>query len=210
LVRFLPICAPAWPPGGNVTGLHTSADEQQIYSKQLEFLRELTRADARVAWLGPQLPWDGPLGTAARQGATQSKLVLVPVFVSSPVDAKRDHSAFAAIRTGNFEGLLVSPSIELFPHRTEIAKLALEARMPTMAGSFYADAGILVSYGAPTDELFRRAAHYVDKILKGAKPGDLPIELPGKIPLVLNRKTAKSLGITFPQSLLLRADRVIE
>jgi putative tryptophan/tyrosine transport system substrate-binding protein len=198
-------------PSGNVTGLSTAADAQQIFSKQLEFLRELTKAGARVAWMGPQLLWEGPIGEAARHGARQSTLVLQPVFVASPVNADAISRAFVAVRSGKFDGLLISSATELFPLRAEIARIALEARLPSMAnGSHYVDAGILASYATPTDDLYRRAAHYVDKILKGAKPGDLPIELPGKIPLVLNRKTAKALRITIPQSLLLRADRVIE
>jgi len=198
-------------PGRNVTGLHVSADDQQIFSKQLEYLRELTKADARVAWLGPQSIWDGPVGEAARLGARQSKLILQPVIIATPVDANAISRAFVAVRSGKFEGLLSGSATEMFPHRAEIARLALEARLPSMAnGSPYVDVGILASYAVPTDELYRRAAHYVDKILKGAKPGDLPIELPRNIPLVLNLKTAKALGITIPQSLLQRADRVIE
>jgi putative ABC transport system substrate-binding protein len=92
-----------------------------------------------------------------------------------------------------------------------IAKLALEARLPSFTNSSaYVDAGLLASYGANFADMYRRAAHYVDKILKGAKPRDLPIEQPSRIDLVLNLKTAKALGITISQSLLLRADRVIE
>lgn len=198
-------------PSGNVTGLFTSADEQQIYSKQLDFLAEIVKVGSRIAWLGPQLLWDGPVGEAARKGATRQKLVLRPIFVSSPVDAKAIGEAFAAIRSGKFEGLLISPSTEIFPHRVLIAKLALEGHLPSMStSSFYVEAGILSGYGAPTDELFRRAAHYVSRLLKGAKPGDLPIEQPTKILLMFNRKTAKALGISIPPSMLLQADRVIE
>jgi putative ABC transport system substrate-binding protein len=138
-------------PGGNLTGFSTSADDQQIFSKQPDFLRELTKVDARIAWLGPQLLWDGPVGEAARQGARRSKLVLRPVFIASPVDANAISRAFAAIKSEKFDGLLVSPSTEIFPHRVAIAKLALEGRLPSIAnGSAWVESGILASYAAPS------------------------------------------------------------
>ncbi len=198
-------------PGGNVTGVHGSADDQQIYGKQLEFMRELTKANARIAWLGPQMLWDGPVGAAARAGAKQTALELRPVFVSSPVNERSIEEAFAAARNGKFDGVLVAPATELFPHRLAVGKLALETRMPSVAnGVNYVEAGALLSYSSLLGDNYRRAAHYVDRILKGAKPGDLPIEQPSRMQLVVNLKTAKALGITVPKSLLLRADRLIE
>ena len=198
-------------PGGNVTGVHGSADDQQIYSKQLEFMRELTKANARIAWLGPQLLWDGPVGAAARAGAKQAALELRPVFVSSPVTVAAIEAAFAAARNGKFDGVLVAPAVEFFPHRLAVGKLALETRLPSVAnGVNYVEAGALLSYSSLLVDNYRRAAHYVDRILRGAKPGDLPIEQPSRMQLVVNLTTAKALGITVPKSLLLRADRLIE
>jgi len=109
------------------------------------------------------------------------------------------------------QALLVSPDPLTFFHRRRLAELAIEARLPMM-GSLpeYAEAGSLVSYWADTTDASRRAASYVDRILKGAKPGELPIEQPTKFELVANLKTARTLGITVPQSVLLRANRTIE
>lgn len=198
-------------PGKNLTGQHVSSDDQQIYSKQMEFLRSVTKANARIAWLGPRSLWDGPVGEAAREGAKQLSLTLEPVIVANPVDEPNIRRAFTGMGAGKFDGLLVSPSTEVFPHRVVVARLALESRLPS-AGTNHdmTDVGVLLSYAPPSGQQWRRAAHQVDKILKGAKPGDLPIELPTKVALVINLKTAKALGITIPPSVLLRADQVIE
>ena len=198
-------------PGKNLTGLHVSSDDQQLYSKPVEFLRGVTKANARIAWLGPRSLWDGPAGEAAREGARQMKLALEPVIVASPVDESAIRRAFTAMGAGRFDGLIVSPATEIFPHRAVVARLALELRLPSVAiGRALVVEGVLMSYGPATGEQWRRAAHYVDKILKGAKPGDLPIELPTTIEFVINLKTARALGLTIPQSLRLRADEVIE
>jgi putative ABC transport system substrate-binding protein len=98
-----------------------------------------------------------------------------------------------------------------FPQRAQVAELGLKSQLPTICGlSQYAHAGALMSYGANLDDMFRQVALYIDKILKGAKPGDLPVEQPTKFELVINLKTAKALGLTIPPSLLQRADQVIE
>ena len=118
---------------------------------------------------------------------------------------------FATISKERFSGLNVLPDPTLAVFHPRIAALAAKARLPTVSGSFgYADAGGLMAYGPSYPELARAAAGYVAKILKGAKPGDLPIEQPTKFELVLNMRTAKQLGLTMAPSLVLRADRVIE
>jgi putative ABC transport system substrate-binding protein len=108
-------------------------------------------------------------------------------------------------------GLLLLDSPLFVTHRARIADLAIRARLPVIANNrYFADAGGLMSYGADYLEMYRRAAGYVDKILRGAKPGDIPVEEPRKFELVINRRTAKTLGLTIPPALLLRADHVIE
>lgn len=119
-------------------------------------------------------------------------------------------SAFAAVRRAHAGALYVLDDPVFYIHRMTLAKLALNARLPTVYGARdYAEAGGLMSYGADYAHLFRRSAGYVDKILKGAKPADLPIEQPIKFDFVVNLRTAKVFGITMPQSILLRADEVI-
>ncbi len=196
-------------PASNVTGVHTTFD-QELYVKLAEFLRQVTKPGARIAWLGPQHQWDGTLGHSVREGARRAGLDLQPAIVGSPVNEAAVRAAFAA-KGPSFDGLYVSAAIELRPHRYLIAELALAARLPSI-GAFTddADAGLLMSYSADVPAAFHRAAYYVDRILKGVKPSDLPIELPTKIALTINRRTAKALAITLPQELVFRADRVID
>jgi putative ABC transport system substrate-binding protein len=198
-------------PGGNVTGVYTSGSDEQIYAKQFEFVREITRPKARVAWLGPREVWENPAGEAARKGAQRTGLVLELASVASPVTASAIEAAFAALRPLKFDAVLVSPAGELFPHLGRIAELAIAARLPAIGNTWEATgAGLLLSYGANYEELWRRAASFVDRILKGAKPGDLPIEQPSTIELTLNLKTARALGFRFPHLILQRSDRAVE
>jgi putative ABC transport system substrate-binding protein len=124
----------------------------------------------------------------------------------------RDYdAAFVAMKRDGAGAVIPMPSAMFFSHRQRIAELALTHRLPSAVGSKEeAEAGALFSYGADYSDLFRRAAGCVDKILKGAKPGDLPIEQPTKFELVINMKTAKALGLKIPESLVLRADQVIK
>ncbi len=120
-------------------------------------------------------------------------------------------NAFQAMRGERFGSVIVSSGAAFFPHRRRLAELALSHALPSIYTSReYAEAGGLASYGTHYPDLFRRAAGYVDKILKGAKPADLPIEQPTKFELIVNLKTARALGLTIPQSILVRADEVIE
>lgn len=121
-------------------------------------------------------------------------------------------TAFAEVQKNRAQALIVSSSALFFVHRTRLVEFAAKHRLPTIyhQSGFVVDAGGLMSYGPDFHDLFRRSATYVDKILKGVKPGDLPVQQPTKFELVINRRTAKALGLTIPQSLLLRADRVIE
>jgi putative ABC transport system substrate-binding protein len=120
-------------------------------------------------------------------------------------------TAFSSMDRDRAEALIVIVSAQFFPRRKELADLAIQHRLPTMhAQAEYVEAGGLMSYAPSYREFFRRAAIYVDKILNGARPGDLPIEQPSKLEMVINLKTARALGLTIPQSILVRADRVIE
>lgn len=194
-----------------MTGIQVSADDQQIYVKQLEFLRDVTKKGARIAWLGPKIIWEAITGEASREGARQAGLQLQPQLTDGPVDEASIRRAVAGIVATKPDGLLLSAATEMFPFRQLIAELAISARLLAFGSNrAYPEAGLLMSYGAEFSVLWRRAAHHVDRILKGARPGDIPIEQPYTIELVINLKTAKTLGIKVPQTLLLRADRVIE
>ena len=130
------------------------------------------------------------------------------VRVGAPGELDR---AFSTLTTGRADALVVFPSTMLFTERRRIVALTTKHRLPAMFNAReYAELGGLMAYGANVADLFRRSATYVDRILQGAKPGDLPIEQPIKFELVINRKTAKALGLTIPPSLLDRADQVIE
>jgi ABC-type uncharacterized transport system substrate-binding protein len=135
-------------------------------------------------------------------------VALLPLEVQGPGEFA---GAFQAAVQGHAQALLMQVSPLLSAHRARLAELALASRLPTMAGNAgYAKAGGLMDYGASFDQMWHRTATYVDKILKGAKPGDLPVEQPMQFELIINLKTAKALGMTMPPSLLLLADEVIQ
>ena len=191
-------------PGGNFTGL--SLQSVETTGKRLELLKELVPGAAPVAvfWARFSLPsWQAAEAAARERGW---KLVSFEIR-----DAGEIEGAFKAATGARVGALLVFGSAVFDPHARRIAELAAKSRLPAMyALRFYVDAGGLISYSADLIEIFRRAAAYVDKILKGAKPADLPVEQPTKFELVINMQTAKALGLTIPQTLLLRADQVIE
>jgi putative tryptophan/tyrosine transport system substrate-binding protein len=192
-------------PGGNVTGLsQISAD---LGGKRLELLKELVPKLKRVAILWhpanlTNLVQKKSVEVAARTAGVDTKSVPVQ-------DPNQFGSAFEDAR--GVDALMQMDDPFFITHRRRIAELAVRSRLPAIYGLRPSvDAGGLMSYGADSRDLYRRAATYIDKILKGAKPADLPIEQPTKFELVINLKTAKAIGLTIPQSLLLRADQVIE
>ena len=194
-------------PGGNVTGTTTLSVDLSI--KQLELLKEAVPRASRVALLwNPDNPWH-PVTVKALQASSGSlglQLQLLEVRGPDAFDG-----AFHAMKAERTQAVLVLADPMTFFHRRRLADLAINHRLPMMGGlPDYAEAGTLMSYWADTTDVYRRVASYVDRILKGAKPGDLPIEQPTKFEFVANLKTAKTLGITIPQSVLLRADRIIE
>jgi len=194
-------------PGGNITGVTTLSAELSI--KQLTLLREALPRASRVAVLwNPDNPWHSTTLKAIQGGISSLGLQLRVLEVRNP-DAFE--GAFRAMTAERIQAVLVLADPTTFFSRRQLADLAIQHLLPMM-GSLpeYAEAGCLMSYWADTSDVYRRAASYVDRILKGAKPSDLPIEQPTKFELVANLKTARSLGIAIPQSVLLRADRVIE
>jgi len=194
-------------PGGNITGL--SLMNVELSAKRLQLLKEVIPSLTRVAVLSTPSPADiravEELSVAARSLAIN----LTFVSVHRPEELP---SAFSAITHAHARALFVAggPMLTGQLHLPMVVDLISKARLPAISYSRdFAEAGGLVSYGTTASEMFRRSAGYVDKILKGAKPGDLPIEQPTKFELVVNLKTAKALGITIPESILVRADEVI-
>jgi putative ABC transport system substrate-binding protein len=197
-------------PGGNLTGL--SLQSPELGGKRLELLKEVVPKVSRVAVLlwnrqnrGTSLQLKELEAAAAALG-----LQLQPVEVRGPVpnDLENAFSAITKARSSALIGLL-GPTFSI--HRGRIAELAVKNRLPAMYGDReFAELGGLITYGPDNTDLFRRAATYVDKILKGAKPADLPVEQPTKFELVINLKTAKQIGLTIPPNVLARADKVIK
>ncbi len=194
-------------PGGNITGVFSLYTE--LNGKRLEMLKEALPTISRVMLLWNPA-WRGEQDRLQVAADAARKLGLHPLPV--PVNNVGDfESAFKAAAHERADGLLVLRTPLMVANMAQIAKLAAKARLPAVYDeAAYTEAGGFMSYGASLPDLYHRAAYYVDKILKGAKPGDLPIEQPTKFELVINMKTAKALGIKIPNSILLRADRVIE
>ena len=192
-------------PGGNITGLTFFAP--QIDGKRIELLKETLPAATRVAYLGTNEDWEGPSGQSVRAVAQAVGLTVI-LAAHTPTEYT---DAFTLLGRVRVDALLVSASSYEIANRRLIVDFARQRRLPDTHGSREAvELGALMSYGADTDDLWRRSAVYVDKILKGAKPRDLPIEQATKFDLVINLNTAKALGLTIPPSVLARADEVIE
>jgi len=193
-------------PGSNVTGVSTLRPE--LTGKRLDLLREIVPSLSRVAVLGAS---DNPGNAQALKeveiAAAAAKVQLQYFDIRSPKDIE---PAFREARKGNAGGVLEMGGPLLNLHRTALINLAAKSRLPVMwVRRTFVEAGGLIYYGVDTADLARRAATYISKILKGAKPADLPVEQPSKFELVINLKTAKQIGLTIPPNVLARADRVI-
>jgi putative tryptophan/tyrosine transport system substrate-binding protein len=193
-------------PGGNITGLSTLSPE--ISGKQLELLREIVPRLSRVAILGTStFPGNAQALREAELAAGVLRLQLQYLDVLDPRDIE---AAFVEASKGHADAVLALGGTIVFFHRREVVALALKNRLPAIYyRPEYVEEGGFMSYGASFTDLLRRAATYVDKILRGAKPADLPVQQPTKFELVINLKTAKQIGVTIPQSVLYRADKVI-
>lgn len=195
-------------PGGNVTG--TSGMFSEAAGKRLELLNEVVPGLRRIAVL-----WN-PANRAFQLQMIQeteaaARLLGIELHMFEARDLASIEAVFAIISKGGISAVNVLPDPTLSAHGARIAALAAKARLPSVSGtSPYAEAGGLMTYGPSVPEMARSAGGYVAKILKGAKPADLPVERPSKFELVINRRTATQIGVTLPQALQLRADRVIE
>ena len=194
-------------PGGNVTGL--SAMDAEIGGKRLQLLRELIpnlRRVAVVATTATTTAFSGPFVEDLRSAAGQAGIRFEPILIGGPSEFR---TAFAAMAKAGAQAVIVQPFFD--PHHVIIIDLAAKYRLAYLSGSRQVTAaGGLVSMAPNYPELYERAALYVDKILKGAKPADLPVEQPTRFPVVINMKTAKALGLTISPTLLAQTDEVIE
>jgi len=197
-------------PGGNITGVSTQQEGPEILGKALQLLKEAAPTLTRVAVLSDR---DFP-GNRQRVSVVEAvapglgvELQLMEVRSAGELEG-----AFAAATRNRVGAAYILGSPLFFHHRARIGELVVKHRLPTMCGPLpdYAQAGCLMGLGSTLTDQMKRAAYFVDRILKGGKPGDLPVEQPTKFDLVINLKTAKAIGLTIPQSLLGRADQIIE
>jgi putative ABC transport system substrate-binding protein len=193
-------------PGGNVTGLSNLGSD--LASKRVELLREVVPGLHRLAIIADVANSQAALEMGEVQATARTLgLAVVPI----PIRRAEDIAAGFATLKEQADALYIVQDVLVVANRTQITTLALGVRLPTIiSGREFVRAGALMSYGPNFPALFRRAAEYVDKILRGTKPGDMPVEQPTKFELTINLKTAKALGIRVPQVLLARADEVIE
>ena len=193
-------------PGGQITGV--SSETTDLHAKRLQLLKETVPRLSRVGvlWNPDTTPWSN----AVEQLKAAAAALSIELKVAAARSPDQFDSALSAINPSTVQALYIVENPLFFYQRETLAKLALKARLPAIYGTrAFSKEGGLMSYGVDYVHQAYRAAGYVDKILKGAKAGDLPIELPTKFELVINLKTAKALGVTLPQSILLQADEVI-
>lgn len=194
-------------PGTNYTGMSYLASE--LVGKRIEFLKDALPHIRRIAILArPQHPGEHRERAASEEAAQKLGIAVAyfPIREVAEID-----KAFPAMRQDRCDAVVVFPDYFMFVSRERISRLALDARLPAISGwPSFAESGLLLNYGPNLRDLYRGLARYVNRILRGAKPEDLPVESPRTVELVVNAQTAKTLGIKIPQSILLRADRVIE
>jgi putative ABC transport system substrate-binding protein len=193
-------------PGGNITGL--TADAGDLTAKRIEVLRDAMGGLSHIALLIQRSPMQEPVIERSRQVSAELKITFDEYQVETPADIDKAFERMAELKP---DALYVPPGNLPYNERARIAALALRYRVPTMCGARdFVDAGALLSYGVSYVSEFRRAGAFVDKILKGEKPADLPVEQPAKFELVVNLKTAKAIGAELSPVILTRADTIIE
>ena len=194
-------------PGGNVTGVTTVSTE--LSGKRLELLKEVVPNVSRVAVLLNPTNVGSPYALKETEAAAQSLALQLQILEAR--STKELKSAFSAIERARIRAIVTLPDAMFFGQREHVVKLAGKSRLPAIfPEKDFVDVGGLMAYGPNISDNFRRAAYYVDKILKGAKPADLPVEQPTKFELVINLKTARQIGLTIPPNVLARADKVIK
>jgi len=194
-------------PGGNVTGTSYGPSIDEIDAKRLQLLREAAPKISRVAYVGPRLMWELPAAERLRVAARAAGVTLFHAeFAENDIA-----SALAIVTREHADAMFVAGGAPTYVARRHIIEFAAKHRLPASYGvRDSVEDGGLVSYGVSATYIFQRSATYVDKILKGANPANLPVEQPAELELAVNLKTARALGLTIPSSILLRADRVIE
>jgi putative tryptophan/tyrosine transport system substrate-binding protein len=194
-------------PGTNYTGMSYLASD--LVGKRIEFLKEALPHVRRIAILArPQHPGEHRERAASEEAAQKLGITVAyfPIREVAEID-----KAFVAIRQERCDAVVIFPDYTMYLNRERLARLAAEAKLPSISGwPSFAESGLLFNYGPNLRDLYRGLARYVNRILRGAKPEDLPVELPRTVELVVNMATAQALGIKIPQGILLRADRVIE
>ena len=197
-------------PGGNITGFSVNVGEE-IFGKYLELLREAAPKTSRVAFLLRRAAWEGRYGQMMVAAAQRAGLTVIGAPLKDPIQEPEYRRVFAGIVRERAQVLVVSDHAENLAHHQLIVALAVQDRLPAIYPfRDFANAGGLMAYGFDVADLWLGVARYVDRILKGANPGDLAYQQPTKFELVVNMRTAKALGLSIPPSLLARADQVIE
>jgi putative tryptophan/tyrosine transport system substrate-binding protein len=198
-------------PGGNVTGVSVDAG-LEVWGKRLELLREaVPESVSGVGYLASRDTLRNSQATAVQQAAKQLGILLIMIPLEGTVQEAEYRRAFEAMTQGHAHAIIISDQVENYAHRRLIVDLAKDNRLPAVyPWRGYAEVGGFMAYGINNADMFLRAAGYVDQILRGTKPGDIPIYQPTKFELVINLKTAKALGLDVPPTLLARADEVIE
>ena len=197
-------------PGGNITGVVPDVG-MEFWNKELELLKVAVPTAHKVAYLTPRELWDNPTGTAIRKAAEQIEIELLGALLNGPINEPEYRRVFAVMAQQRVDAVIVNDTPENYTYQRLITNLATNARLPAAyPNRSFVELGGLMAYGPDGIDLFRHAADQIDQILRGAKPGEIPFYQATNFELTINLKTAKSLGLTIPQSLLLRADEVIQ
>jgi putative ABC transport system substrate-binding protein len=197
-------------PGGNITGFSVVVGDE-IFGKYVELLRQAVPGVSRIGFLLRRAAWEGRYGRAMLEATQHAGLTLVGAPLNDPIQEQEYRRVFSMLARDRVQALVVSDHAENIAHHRLIVTLAAQGRLPAIYPfRDFVDAGGLMVYGFDSADVWLGAARYIDQILKGANPGQLPFQQPTKFELAINMKTARELGLTIPAAVLLRADRVIE